>query len=100
MDSFDIGSYKNIYLKSAKELVARIDLLLNGAVEDVSELHRLFHTIKGESFFMGYTELGNLCLKAEKELEHKLTTDSSLDPSEIKKLTRLVGEVRLELEKV
>ncbi len=100
MDSFDIGSYKNIYLKSAKELVARIDLLLNGAVKDVSELHRLFHTIKGESFFMGYTELGNLCLKAEKELEHKLTTGSSLDPSEIEKLTRLVGEVRLELEKV
>lgn len=100
MDSFDVGSYKDIYLKSAKELVGRIDLLLKGKVNDVSELHRLFHTIKGESFFMGYTALGDLCLKAEKELEHKLTTDNSLNPAEIEELARLVDEVRSELEKV
>lgn len=100
MDSFDVGSYKNIYLKSAKELVGRIDLLLKGAVDDVSELHRLFHTIKGESFFMGYSELGNLCLKAEKELEHKLITSSNLDQTEIEKLVALVNEVKAGLDKV
>lgn len=100
MNVVDVKSYKDDYLKHTREDLDRLNKLLKENPEEIPVIHRLLHTIKGRSFFMGYHDLGVVCLNAEKMTEHKLKMGASLGEGEIKKLLTELERINLLLEKI
>lgn len=66
MVDFDLKSYTELYFKNAQEKVTLIRSLINLNDADISTLHRICHSLKGQSFFMGHEEIGKKALELEK----------------------------------
>jgi chemotaxis protein histidine kinase CheA len=98
MDSFDINTYKEIFIKSSNESLARLKALLAEKPQQAEEIHRLFHTLKGRSYFMGYEDLGHDCLWGEKALEVKVGVHSLLEINETEELLKLVDKIKQKIE--
>lgn len=72
MTPIDLGSYKSIYLKSAKEYVDKMFVSLDKLSSDASNkdalnnLHISSHSLKSQSQVMGFMDIANICLDIEK----------------------------------
>lgn len=72
MAPVDLGSYKSIYLKTAKEYIDKISASLDTLSSDVSNkealnnLHISSHSLKSQSQVMGFADIASLCLSIEK----------------------------------
>lgn len=58
MTDFDLKSYTDLFLKNARQEIQTLRGLL-GADENLAELHRVSHSLKGQSYFMNFNEIGN-----------------------------------------
>jgi len=85
--STDITHYKTLYISSAKNLVQILKSELAFLQEklDSDSLERLYrsaHSLKGESFAMGYIQTGNLSKEieyiAQAMIDKKLNINSEL----------------------
>ncbi len=67
--AIDLHAYKELYLKTARDLLTRSEELMKQAPEGVciEDLHRTFHSLKSQSLVMGYMNMG-LASKALEEL--------------------------------
>ena len=61
----DLKSYTALYLKNAQEEIRSIRSLIGQGDEDIKTLHRISHTLKGQSFFMGFNDIGLKALELE-----------------------------------
>ncbi|PJC31405.1 hypothetical protein CO051_04160 [Candidatus Roizmanbacteria bacterium CG_4_9_14_0_2_um_filter_39_13] len=66
MVNFDLKSYTALYLKNAQEEIRLIRDYINQKDVDIKALHRITHTLKGQSFFMGIDDIGNKAWELEK----------------------------------
>lgn len=70
----DVSEYKNLYIKTAKEYISKIDLLLTKKRseindEDVNNLYIDVHSLAGQSNAMGYGTIAKLCKIVEERLK-------------------------------
>ncbi len=100
MDSFDPGSYKSLFIKNAVSYLDRLETLLKAGEKDLIEIRRLFHNVKGQSLFMGYQSIGDLCLKGEKIAADRLKNNSLLQVNENTELLKIVELALSELKKI
>ena len=84
MIDIDIKSYTDLYLQTAREEINLIRSSINQNNPDLKTLHRTSHSLKGQSYFMKFDEIGD---KA-KELEDYFRTvaDRNLGISEEDKI--------------
>lgn len=61
----DLKSYTALYLKNAQEEIELIRSLISQGDVDIKILHRIGHTLKGQSFFMGFNDVGLKALELE-----------------------------------
>lgn len=76
MTAIDLIAYVSMFISSVKDSLLIVEknfnLLLSPTVNldqqktAYTEIHRMFHTIKGRAFFMGYEQTGQYCLLLEK----------------------------------
>lgn len=72
MAPIDLGSYKIIYLKTAKEyinsLLAGCDKLVSDSQdkEAINQIHIASHSLKSQSQVMGFVDIAALCASIEK----------------------------------
>ena len=104
MTPIDLGSYKSIYLKTAKEYVDKMSVSLDQLSSDISNkdvlnnLHIASHSLKSQSQVMGYDGIANICLnieaisndalRGEKPLTNKVIADIKSSVEEIKKMLK------------
>lgn len=97
MVDFDLKSYTALYLKNAQEEINLIRNYINQKEVDVKALHRISHTLKGQSFFMGIDDIGNKAWELEKY--YKSLLDSNENSSVIKNIDD-VKTILTEIEKL
>lgn len=54
----DLKKYTDLYLENARLEIETLRGLLSGS-KDLVELHRISHTLKGQSYFMKFNEIGD-----------------------------------------
>lgn len=64
MVDFDLKSYTSLYLKNAVEEVETLRGLIREG-KDIATMHRLAHSLKGQSYFMNLKEIGDFALQLE-----------------------------------
>ena len=67
-----LKSYTVLYLTNAQEEIKLIRSLISQKDVDVKELHRISHTLKGQSFFMGFNDIGLKALELETYFKARL----------------------------
>lgn len=72
MSSVDFATYKDLYLKTAREHIADLKKNLDQLNLDLTnpkliyEIFRLFHSLKSQNYFMGFEKTAYLCHALEK----------------------------------
>lgn len=97
MVDFDLKSYTALYLNNAQEQVRLIRSFINQKDVDIKTAHRVCHTLKGQSIFMGFDKIGHKAFELEKYYKNLLdnsqniaSTDISAILDEIEKLLLLI----------
>ena len=89
MAPIDLGSYKSIYLKTAKEYVDKISISLDQLSSDVSNkdalnnLHIASHSLKSQSQVMGYNDIAQLSKSLEEISNSALLANNPLTNNNI-----------------
>ena len=100
MTPIDLGSYKSIYLQTAKEYIDKMSVSLekleNNALdkEALNNLHIASHSLKSQSQVMGFIDIANICLDIEKRSDDALKGNSRLNNEIIANINTLVEEVK------
>lgn len=72
MPNNDLSKYKGLYLKTAKEYLAKIDASfeqsLTNPQQAVEDLYIDIHSLRGQSNTMGYAAAAKLCGPVEEKL--------------------------------
>ena len=106
MAPIDLGSYKNIYLKTAKEYVDKISISLDQLSSDVSNkdalnnLHIASHSLKSQSQVMGFTNIASLSESIEKTANEALGKGRQINSDLISVLKKSVEELSLFLSQI
>jgi chemotaxis protein histidine kinase CheA len=75
----DLKSYTVLYLENAQKELNLLRSLISQEVPDLKELHRVSHTLKGQSFFMGFNDIGLKALELETYFKGKLENTQTND---------------------
>jgi len=89
MVDFDLKSYSALYLKNAQEEIVSIRDLVKQRNVDIKTVHRICHTLKGQSFFMGYNDIGLKALELETYFKAKLENTQAKDIA----VEEILGEI-------
>ena len=106
MTPIDLGSYKSIYLQTAKEYIDKMSVSLekleNNALdkEALNNLHIASHSLKSQSQVMGFIHIANLCLSIEKTSNEALKGNSQLIRKDISDIKQAVDEISLKLAQI
>lgn len=74
MPNDDLSQYKELYIKTANEYIAKINTSLASLSDPiqlptaVDELYIAIHSLKGQSNVMGYEAAGTLCADVQEKL--------------------------------
>lgn len=85
----DLKSYTALYLTNAQEEIESIRSLISQKDVDIKTLHRICHTLKGQSFFMGFNDIGLKALELETYFKGRL---ENAQPKEIN-IESVLGEI-------
>ncbi|MBI2613778.1 MAG: Hpt domain-containing protein [Candidatus Levybacteria bacterium] len=106
MEPIDLGSYKSIYIKTAREYIKKMHTSLNELSTDVSNkealnnLHIASHSLKSQSQVMGYNNIANICLNIENASNDSLKGSNQLTADIIPNIKSLVKEIGEMLKQV
>ena len=106
MDSVNLGNYKNLYLKTAKEYIEKISISLDQLSSDIlnkealNNLHIASHSLKSQSQMMGYADIANICLNIEKTSNDRLKGISQLNIQAISDIKKSVEKLQEMLKQV
>jgi len=74
MPNDDLSQYKDLYIKTANEYIAKINKSLSFLSDStqrptaIDELYIAIHSLKGQSNVMGYEAAGTLCADVQEKL--------------------------------
>lgn len=97
MDYDELKSYKPLFIKSSRELVEKIKQALSTG-SDINQIHRFFHNLKGQSFFMNLQEIGDLSLEGEKQIESLIKENKTIEETGKKTLLEFIDKISNELK--
>jgi len=106
MAPIDLGSYKSIYLQTAKEYVGN---LLSGYLkltadpydkEVINNIHISSHSLKSQSQVMGFTDTVAICANIEKISNDILNGIRKIDTEFLTLLKDSVDQINLKLFKI
>lgn len=106
MTPIDLGSYKSIYLKTAKEYVNKMSVSLDQLSSDISNkdalnnLHIASHSLKSQSQVMGFTSIANTCLNIEEMSSDALKTRRQINNGSINVLRKSLEKLNLLLSQI
>lgn len=106
MAPIDLGSYKSIYLKTAREYIDKMSVSLDILYSDVSNkdalnnLHIASHSLKSQSQVMGFADVADLCLDIEKVSNDALQAGSQINNDLISVLKESLEKLRLLLSQI
>ena len=106
MTPIDLGSYKSIYLQTAKEYIDKMSVSLekleNNALdkEALNNLHIASHSLKSQSQVMGFIDIANICLGIEKRSDEALKGNSQLIHRDISDIKQAGDEISLKLAQI
>lgn len=82
----DLSAYRDLYVKTGVELVHDYDVALQGLiqpnkarVEIYSELRRITHSLKGQSFAMNYKTMGKVWYRLEQLFTHCINNGAEIE---------------------
>ncbi len=93
--AIDLHAYKELYLKTARDLLTRSQELMKKTAEGthLDDLHRTFHSLKSQSLVMGYMNIG-LANKALEELfKYAVTNPTCLTPQVLEEVNGFVSQI-------
>jgi chemotaxis protein histidine kinase CheA len=99
MAPIDLGSYKSIYLKTAREYIASLLTNCSKLVSDsqnkdvLNQIHIASHSLKSQSQVMGFTDVSNACLNIEKMSDDALKGNTQLNNQTISDIKKSVGKL-------
>lgn len=85
----DLKSYTALYLINAQEEITSIRSLVSQKDVDIKTLHRVCHSLKGQSFFMGFNDIGLKALELETYFKGRI---ENTQPKEIN-VESVLGEI-------
>lgn len=106
MTPIDLGSYKSIYLKTAKEyvdsLLAGCDKLVSDSrnIDAVNQIHIDSHSLRSQSQVMGFTDIANASAAIEKKSNDILSGVSQINDTFLIFLKKSVDEITGMLKQV
>lgn len=95
MVDFDLKSYTVLYLKNAHQEISEIRRFVNEGSTDIKTLHRMCHSLKGQSFFVGFNDIGLKALELETYFRSQLEGDQNKEIN----VEKVLGEIDLMLTK-
>lgn len=82
----DLSAYRDLYVKTGVELVHDYDVALQGLIqpnkargEIYSELRRITHSLKGQSFAMNYNTMGKVWYRLEQLFTHCINNGAEIE---------------------
>lgn len=99
MTPIDLGSYKSIYLKTAKDYVGNMLESIKRLTENpkdrdaVNNLHIASHSLKSQSQVMGFTDIANTSFSLEKTSNDVLSGLSIVDEKFLAFLKQAISEI-------
>lgn len=87
MGTIDTSQYKTLYIQAAKSYFNQIDscvAALRANANDATalqNLHIAFHSLKGQNFAMGFTDLANTCLEVEHVCKNAMEKKIPVSPA-------------------
>ena len=106
MTPIDLGRYKGIYLKTAKEYINSMflscdKLAINASdKEAINNLHISSHSLKSQSQVMGFVDIAAISANIEKISNDILSGVSQIDDKFITFLRKYVDELNLGLVQI
>ena len=100
MADFDFKSYTALYLKNAHEEIKTIRNLINLKSADIKTLHRVCHSLKGQSFFMGFDDIGHKALELVKYFKSLLDNNQTISLNDKIKVNATLDEIEKLLFKI
>jgi len=81
--TINLSAYKTLYLETARKLVGEYVKVISSPEIDqtIPDLVRIFHSIKGQSMAMGYTNIAQLALQIETLCRALVESKSHLTPA-------------------
>ena len=102
MVSVDEKSYTDFYLKSAQEEIKLIRDGIDEVNPDVTLLHRTSHSLKGQSYFMHFHEIGAQAKQLEYLFKLLLNTNQLISQkdkiyiiSRLNEIEKLIGQIKI-----
>lgn len=89
----DLKSYTALYLKNAQEEIESIRSLSSQSDVDVKGLHRICHTLKGQSFFMGFNDIGLKALELEAYFKSLLDNNQTISENKDVNIEAVLEEI-------
>lgn len=93
MVDFDLKSYTSLFLTNAREEIESIRSLISQKDVDIVALHRIAHTLKGQSFFMGFNDIGLKALELETYFKSLLDNNQSIEQNKNVDVEGVLGEI-------
>lgn len=106
MTPIDLGSYKSIYLQTAKEYIGNMfesikRLADNPKDQDaINNLHIASHSLKSQSQVMGFTDIADACLSIEKTSNDVLNGASLVDDKFLAFTKQYADEINLKIAQI
>lgn len=106
MTPIDLGSYKSIYLQTAKEYVGKMSVSLdqlsndNSNKEALNNLYISSHSLKSQSQVMGFINMANLCVIIEKISSGALKAGRQINNDLVNILKESVEKLNLFLSQI
>ena len=89
----DLKSYTALYLTNAQEEITSIRSLVSQKDVDIKTLHRVCHSLKGQSFFMGFNDIGLKALELETYFKSLLDSNQGISQNKDVNVDGILGEI-------
>ena len=89
----DLKSYTALYLKNAHEEIETVRSLIDLERSDIKTLHRVCHSLKGQSFFMGFNDIGHKAMDLEIFFKSLLNNHQVISLNDKLKVNAILDEI-------
>jgi len=98
MVNIDMEKYLPDFIVSVKSDLENINNELLGSNPDISNLHRLFHSLKGKFLFLGFTKTGQLARELEFLLNDIKNSSVQLSDELKKKISQTAKQIKISIQ--
>lgn len=105
MSASDISGYTELFFQTADEHIAKIEeelkevLSSSNSQEEIEDIYRRVHSLKGSSSVMGYHVISDMCTTIG-DLIHPSEGVLTISSANIGEVTNLIGGLKNKLQEV